>query len=71
MLQVVEHKGQWVALLDWGPATWKLADREEWIGWPPQQKSVRLGLEAMPVSNSNGCREDFKFGGACLIGIVD
>jgi len=44
LLQVVEYDGQWVALLDWGPATWKLADREEWIGWTPQQKTERLGL---------------------------
>src|SRR4051794_6910696 len=44
LLQVVEYEGQWVALLDWGPATWKLADREEWIGWTPQQRTQRLGL---------------------------
>ena len=44
LLQAVESNGQWVALLDWGPATWKLADREEWIGWTPQQKAERLGL---------------------------
>jgi hypothetical protein len=44
LLQVVEYDGQWVALLDWGPATWKLTDREEWIGWTPQQKTQRLAL---------------------------
>ena len=44
LLQVVEYESQWVALLDWGPATWKLADREEWIGWTPQQRTERLGL---------------------------
>jgi uncharacterized protein DUF4338/DDE family transposase len=44
LLQVVEYNGQWVALLDWGPATWKLADREEWIGWTLQQKAERLAL---------------------------
>ena len=44
LLQVVEYDGQWVALLDWGPATWKLTDREEWNGWTPQQKAQRLGL---------------------------
>jgi hypothetical protein len=44
LLQVVEYHGQWVALLDWGPATWKLADREAWIGWTPQQRAERLGL---------------------------
>jgi hypothetical protein len=44
LLQVVEYDGQWVALLDWGPATWKLADREEWISWTAQQRAERLGL---------------------------
>lgn len=44
LLQAVEYQGQWVALLDWGPATWKLADREEWIGWTAQQRAERLGL---------------------------
>ena len=44
LLQVVEYDDQWVALLDWGPATWKLADREEWIGWTGQQRAQRLGL---------------------------
>jgi hypothetical protein len=44
LLQAVEYKGQWVALLDWGPATWKLTDREEWIGWTPQQRAERLAL---------------------------
>ena len=44
LLQVVGHQGQWVALLDWGPAALKLADREEWIGWTPQQRAERLSL---------------------------
>lgn len=44
LLQAVEYNGQWVALLDWGPATLKLADREEWIGWTSQQRAERLGL---------------------------
>ena len=44
LLQVVEYNGQWVALLDWGPAIWKLADREEWIGWTLQQRNERIGL---------------------------
>ena len=44
LLQAVEYNGQWVALLDWGPATLKLADREEWIGWTPRQRAERLGL---------------------------
>ena len=44
LLQVIEYQGQWVALLDWGPATWKLADREAWIGWTAQQRAERLAL---------------------------
>ncbi len=44
LLQVVEFNRQAVALLDWGPATWKLADREAWIGWTPQQRAERLAL---------------------------
>ena len=44
LLQVVEYKGHWVALLDWGPACWKLADREQYIGWTHQQRAERLGL---------------------------
>jgi len=44
LLQVVEYKGKWVALLDWGPACWKLADREAHIGWTGQQRAERLGL---------------------------
>jgi hypothetical protein len=44
LLQVIEYDAQAVALLDWGPATLKLADREEWIGWTGQQRAERLGL---------------------------
>jgi len=44
LLQVVEYDGHWVAILDWGPACWKLADRELHIGWTPQQRAERLGL---------------------------
>ena len=44
LLQVVEHNGQWFALLDWGPACWKLADRERHIGWTHQQRAERLAL---------------------------
>lgn len=44
LLQVVEYQGHWVALLDWGPACWKLADREHHIGWTHQQRAERLGL---------------------------
>ena len=44
LLQVVEYQGNWVALLDWGPACWKLADREAHIGWTHQQRAERLAL---------------------------
>ncbi len=44
LLQVVEYQSHWVALLDWGPACWKLADRETHIGWTHQQRAERLGL---------------------------
>ena len=44
LLQVVEYQGHWVALLDWGSACWKLADREAYIGWTGQQRAERLGL---------------------------
>jgi hypothetical protein len=44
LTQVVHHLGQWVALLDWGPAALKLADREEWIGWSDIQRAERVGL---------------------------
>lgn len=47
LLQVVEYNGHWVALLDWGPACLKLADRESYIGWTPQQRAQRLGLIVM------------------------
>ena len=44
LLQVIEYEGQWVALLDWGPAVLKLADRDGWIGWTDPQRAERLGL---------------------------
>ena len=47
LLQVVEYQGHWVALLDWGSAALKLADREQWIGWTAQQRAERLNLVAM------------------------
>lgn len=47
LLQVLEHEGRWVALLDWGPAAHKLADRDEWIGWTAQQRAERLTLVVM------------------------
>ena len=44
VLQVVEYQGHWVALLDWGPGCWKLANRETHSGWTHQQRAQRLGL---------------------------
>lgn len=44
LVQVVHHRGRWVALLAWGPAAMKLIDREQWIGWTHVQRSERLGL---------------------------
>lgn len=47
LLQAVEYKGHWVALLDWGPAAHKLSARDEWIGWTGQQRAERLSLVVM------------------------
>ncbi len=44
LIQVIEYQGRWVALLDWGPAALKLADRDTWIGWTDRQRAERLGL---------------------------
>ncbi len=44
LFQVVHHQGRWVALLHWGPAARKLADREAWIGWTDLQRAQRLKL---------------------------
>lgn len=44
LVQVVHHRGRWVALLVWGPAAMKLVDREARIGWTDQQRAQRLGL---------------------------
>ena len=47
LLQVVEHQGRWLALLDWGASAHKLSDRDKWIGWTAQQRAERQGLVAM------------------------
>ena len=44
LMQLIEYRGKWVALLDWGPACWKLAEREAHIGWTHQQRAQRLAL---------------------------
>jgi hypothetical protein len=41
---VAEYQGQWVALLVWSAAAYKLKLREEWIGWSDRQKRRRLPL---------------------------
>lgn len=47
LLQVVEHKGRWVALLDWGASAHRLTGRDEWTGWTGRQRAGRQGLLAM------------------------
>ena len=41
---VAEYQGQWVALLVWNAAAYKLKWREQWIGWSDRQKRRRLPL---------------------------
>lgn len=41
---VAEYQGQWVALMSWSAAAYKLKLREEWIGWSERQKRRRLPL---------------------------
>ena len=42
--QVALRDGEWVGLLGWGPAAYKLKDRERWIGWSVPQRLERLKL---------------------------
>lgn len=44
LIQVIEHQGQAVALMDWGPAALKLIDRDQWIGWNGRQRADRRDL---------------------------
>lgn len=41
---VADYQGQWVALLVWSAAAYKLKLREQWIGWSDRQKRRRLPL---------------------------
>jgi hypothetical protein len=41
---IAELDGQWVALLTWGAAAYKLKAREEWIGWGAGLRKTRLKL---------------------------
>ena len=44
MRQVVERDSIWVGLLVWGPAAFKLKDREKWLGWNSAMAAERLKL---------------------------
>jgi len=44
LFQAVHHRGRWVALLMWGAAALKLADRDADIGWTDSQRAERIGL---------------------------
>ena len=44
LVQAVHPHGRWVALLVWGLAALKLADRDESIGWTDSQRAERIGL---------------------------
>lgn len=41
---VAEYQGQWVGLMIWSAAAYKLKAREDWIGWSDRQKKRRLSL---------------------------
>ena len=41
---VAELNGEWVALLTWGAAAYKLKHREAWIGWGIGLRKARLKL---------------------------
>ena len=41
---VAQYQSQWVALLVWSAAAYKLKLREQWIGWSDRQKKRRLPL---------------------------
>src|SRR3974390_1299169 len=42
--QVALRDGEWVGLLVWGPAAYKLKDRERWIGWRVAQRLAPVAL---------------------------
>lgn len=42
--QVAVLNGEWIALLAWGAASYRLKDRDEWIGWTNAQRAERLKL---------------------------
>jgi len=44
MRMVAEIEGQWVGLLMWGSAAYRLKDRDTFIGWTPTQRAQRQKL---------------------------
>lgn len=46
MRYLAHAQGQVVALLGFGAAAWKVADRDRFIGWSPQKRQERLHLVA-------------------------
>ena len=44
MRMVIEVDGEWIALLLWGSACYRLKPRDEWIGWTDQQRAARQKL---------------------------
>jgi hypothetical protein len=44
MRMVAEIEGEWIGLLMWGSAAYRLKPRDEWIGWTPTQRSLRQKL---------------------------
>jgi len=44
MRMVAEIEGQWVGLLMWGSAAYRLKPRDEWIGWTATQRARRQKL---------------------------
>lgn len=46
MRQVAVENGRWVGLLVWGPAAYRLKDRDQWIGWDAGRRAERLKLIA-------------------------
>lgn len=43
---VAEHQGEWIALLGWAAAAYRLKGREGWLGWSDTQRRSRLHLLA-------------------------
>ena len=48
MRLVIEDGGEWVALMVWGSACYRLKPRDEFIGWAP---SLRAARQKLVVSN--------------------